>query len=246
LGATESRSSNSRPFPPMPRHAPSRAHWGRRRAPARGRIARRMTRVLLVGSTATTRRDVLATLELDQADATLAGPDGAEVLARHTAAHVELFSCDSHAWPMCGPIDAVICAVASAHPAGVAAAEVQLAPLLAAAELAGAPLLVLAEGQDAPQAVPAWRVAEDLVLHESGRPWSVQGCCRARRDDVFEGVQWLMSACARVHNASARGGPRGTWLSRAVQWSKQALQQALEHAFRGVDDIQGVIIIVSL
>jgi len=236
------RRSNSwaPPAPPNPARAAAR---GLQRARSNDKSARRRTRILLVGPAAASRKNILEIVAPKGQGRAVTAEPSTEILAtRNVGADIELVNCDLNFWSADGPVDAVICVVDSTSADDIKGARQQLSALLEQEKLATAPLLILADEQDRPQALPAWRVAEKLRLHDlTGRKWSVQGCCQARREEVvFEGVQWLMEAHTRERTAMAERGAEAplptrpsppAWLTRLVAGRRKALE---EH-FGGID-----------
>jgi len=200
-------------------------------------FARRRTRILLVGPAPADTATIIDSLNVIDVTGIETITPECPVRVRR-GRRVDLITCDldelcdlglklPQFLSLCGPVDALVSVIDCSDPACVANARLQLTAALSSTELLRMPVLVFADRQDMPDAVPAWSVAEALGLHESGRPWSVQGCCRAEPDSVFVGLEWLVEACARRREAAvASVGPSGAPWKAIVRRHTQAWKLA--------------------
>jgi len=64
-------------------------------------------------------------------------------------------------------------------------------------EMKGKPVLVFLNKVDLPKAMSIDAVANELGLHcMRDRKWFIQPCCALTKDGIFEGLNWLLKACA--------------------------------------------------
>jgi len=71
-------------------------------------------------------------------------------------------------------------------------AAYELEKMMREEPLKNAALLVLANKQDLPNALSVAEITDKLRLHDHGRrDWYIQGCCAARGDGLFDGLDWL-------------------------------------------------------
>ncbi|CEO97031.1 ADP-ribosylation factor-like protein 3 [Plasmodiophora brassicae] len=90
--------------------------------------------------------------------------------------------------------DALIYVIDSADRRRIEETGVELNTLLEQEELAGIPLLVLANKQDLMNAMPAFEIADALMLHSlRDRQWQIQGCSAKTGDGLQAGVSWVLS-----------------------------------------------------
>ena len=74
-------------------------------------------------------------------------------------------------------------------------AKDELNRLLAEDELQKVPVLVLANKQDLPNAMDTADIAERLGLHHLRVDWYIQAACATNGDGIYEGLDWLSTAC---------------------------------------------------
>jgi len=64
-------------------------------------------------------------------------------------------------------------------------------------EMKGHPVLVFLNKIDLPKAMSTDAAANKLGLHSMrDRKWFIQPCCALTKDGIFEGLNWLLKACA--------------------------------------------------
>jgi len=91
---------------------------------------------------------------------------------------------------------AVIFVVDSNDRERISEAHDELQKMLAEQELANTRLLVLANKQDLPNAMSVSEVTDKLGLHSlRNRQWYIQATCATTGDGLYEGLDWLSSAC---------------------------------------------------
>ena len=74
-------------------------------------------------------------------------------------------------------------------------AKDELNRLLAEDELQKVPILFIANKQDLPNAMDATEIAERLGLHHLRVDWYIQAACATNGDGIYEGLDWLSTAC---------------------------------------------------
>eukprot|EP01065_Artemidia_motanka_P008566 TRINITY_DN1431_c0_g1_i2.p2 TRINITY_DN1431_c0_g1~~TRINITY_DN1431_c0_g1_i2.p2 ORF type:complete len:183 (+),score=90.47 TRINITY_DN1431_c0_g1_i2:131-679(+) len=95
--------------------------------------------------------------------------------------------------------DGVIFVVDSNDRDRVSMAKEELQKLMSDSVLKDAALLVLANKQDLPAAMSTSDLTAALDLRElRGREWYVQGTCATTGEGLYEGLDWLASACQKT------------------------------------------------
>jgi len=168
------------------------------------RLARKDTRIIMLGLDAAGKTTVLYKLKLGETVNTIptvgfnvetlkykkmhftgwdvGGQDRIRVLWRHYFENT----------------DGIIFVVDSNDKGRIEEARTELQKIVSAPELADAVLLVLANKQDLPNAVSVSLLTEGLGLHGiRTRPWHVQATCASSGDGLYEGLEWLSNALTK-------------------------------------------------